>query len=178
MTFAATKIPDLIFDVGASSGDDSAYYLHKGYRVVAVEPNPVSASLLRTRFATKIADGSFSLVEAAVSDSEGRAPFWLCDDEPGRSSFDKVIASYQQSRHRQVPVATIRFSSLVERFGIPFYCKIDIEGSDRLCLEGMTPATTPQYVSLGCRRSAQRRLRRRALQSSIGWKRSGICASS
>ena len=28
---------DLIYDVGMNNGDDTAYYLHKGFRVVAVE---------------------------------------------------------------------------------------------------------------------------------------------
>jgi len=148
MTFTGTTTRDLIFDVGASNGDDSAYYLNKGYRVVAVEPNPASVSLLRKRFAAEMGSGSLSLVEAAVSDSDGEAPFWLCEDVPGWSSFDKVIAGYQGSRHRSISVSTCRFSTLVERFGIPFYCKVDIEGSDRLCLDGMTEAVTPPYVSL------------------------------
>ena len=28
---------DLIIDVGAHNGDDTAFYLHEGYRVVAIE---------------------------------------------------------------------------------------------------------------------------------------------
>lgn len=144
----ADVVQDLIFDVGASNGDDSAYYLHKGYRVVAVEPNPLSASLLRSRFATEIEDRSLSLVEAAVSDTDGEAPFWLCEDVPGWSSFDQVIAGYQGSRHRSISVSTCRYSTLIERFGIPFYCKIDIEGADRLCLEDMTETTRSPFISL------------------------------
>jgi FkbM family methyltransferase len=145
---SANVAQDLIFDVGASNGDDSAYYLHKGYRVVAVEPNPVSAALLRTRFASEIEAGSVSLVEAAVSGTDGEAPFWLCEDVPGWSSFDKVIAGYQGSRHRSISVSTCRYSTLVEQFGIPFYCKIDIEGADRLCLEAMAETTRSPFVSL------------------------------
>lgn len=149
MAISLTNIErDLIYDVGASNGDDSYYYLHKGYRVVAVEPNPLSASILRTRFAAEISVGSLSLLQAAISDRDGEAPFWLCEDVPGWSSFDRVIASYHQSRHRQVSVPTCRFSSLVKRFGTPYYCKIDIEGSDRLCLDDMSEATTPEYISL------------------------------
>jgi FkbM family methyltransferase len=144
----ATFERDLIFDIGASCGSDSAYYLHKGYRVVAVEANPSSAARLRERFATEIAAGRLSLVEMAIAASDGKAPFWICDDLPGWSSFDRAIASYRGARHHGICVPTCRFSSLLDRFGIPFYCKIDIEGSDSLCLEDMTGSTKPRFVSV------------------------------
>lgn len=35
--------PDLIFDLGMHHGHDSEYYLKKGFRVVAVEANPLLA---------------------------------------------------------------------------------------------------------------------------------------
>jgi FkbM family methyltransferase len=139
---------DLIFDLGAATGDDTAYYLHRGYRVIAVEPNPVSVSRLHSRFAQEIGSGRLTVNAAAISVSEGEAPFWICDDEPVWSSFDRAIASQKQSRHHAIMVATCRFRSLLERFGIPFYCKIDIEGSDGVCLEEMTPSTKPPFVSV------------------------------
>jgi len=139
---------DLIFDVGASNGDDSAYYLHKGFRVVAVEASPLMHITLRERFRGEIEDGRLILVPAAIASEEGEAPFWICDDEPGRSSFDRAIASYHGSRHHSVIVPTCSFSSLLERFGTPFYCKIDIEGCDRLCIEQMSRLARPSYLSL------------------------------
>ena len=139
---------DLVFDVGAANGDDSAYYLRKGFRVVAVEPNPRSVSALRDRFAAEIAGERLSLLPAAISTDEGEAQFWVCDDMPGWSSFDRAIASYCQRRHHDVCVRTCRFSTLIEQFGVPFYCKIDIEGCDRLCLEQMCEDTAPPFVSI------------------------------
>ena len=32
--------PGLIYDVGMNNGDDTAYYLRRGFRVIAIEPNP------------------------------------------------------------------------------------------------------------------------------------------
>jgi FkbM family methyltransferase len=139
---------DLIFDVGASNGDDSGYYLHKGYRVLAVEPNPASISVLRRRFASAIDTGRYKLVTEAISASKGETQFWVCDDAPLWSSFDRKIASYSGAAHHSVLVQTCRFSSLIAEYGTPFYCKIDIEGSDRLCLEQLTPATRPPFLSV------------------------------
>jgi FkbM family methyltransferase len=139
---------DLIFDLGADAGDDTAYYLHKGYRVVAVEPNPHSVSRLRERFQAEINSGRLTLVDAAVSTSEGTAPFWICDDAHAWSSLDRGMASKNGSRHSCVSVRTHSFASLLDRFGIPFYCKIDIEGSDKACLDKMSPSAKPPFISV------------------------------
>jgi len=37
---------DLIFDIGANNGDDTAFYLKKGFRVVAIEADPALAQKL------------------------------------------------------------------------------------------------------------------------------------
>ena len=33
-------IEDLIYDIGMNHGEDTAYYLSKGFRVIAIEANP------------------------------------------------------------------------------------------------------------------------------------------
>ena len=50
-------IADLIYDVGMNDGDDTAYYLHEGYRVVAVEVDPTLIEQARERFAGPIREG-------------------------------------------------------------------------------------------------------------------------
>ena len=40
----------LIFDIGMSEGNDSAYYLAKGFDVVGVEADPVAYKSLIERF--------------------------------------------------------------------------------------------------------------------------------
>ena len=37
---------DLIYDVGMHNGDDTAYYLHKGFRVIAIDANPAMVTRL------------------------------------------------------------------------------------------------------------------------------------
>ena len=145
--FAVEFRSDLIFDVGASYGDDSAYYLHKGYRVVAVEADPSAVSRLGQRFASELQQGRLTLVPLAIAGAEGEALFWVCDDQPGRSSFDRSLASYNGARHHPVVVQTCRLGTLLNKYGTPFYCKIDIEGSDCLCLADLTQETRPSFIS-------------------------------
>jgi len=138
---------NLIYDVGASNGDDSAYYLHKGYRVVAVEANPLSLSQLKQRFNSEIRQGRLTLVPLAIAENEGERVYWVCDEDPGRSSFNRSLARGNGVRHHSIIVETCRFASLINRFGRPWYCKIDIEGCDNLCLRDLTPETRPPLIS-------------------------------
>ena len=63
--------PKLVFDVGMHRGEDTAYYLHKGFRVVGVEANPAMAGHLRSRFRLEIASGALQLLEIGVAEIEG-----------------------------------------------------------------------------------------------------------
>ena len=40
----------LVYDVGMNNGDDTAYYLHLGYRVVAIDADPTLIERAKLRF--------------------------------------------------------------------------------------------------------------------------------
>jgi FkbM family methyltransferase len=123
----------LIYDVGVCDGSDTAYYLHLGFNVVGIEASPVMVDDLRRRFAGNIADGTLTILNVGVADSEGELEFWICDDNPHWSSFDQVLAARNGARHHPALVETRRFSDILCEHGVPLYCKIDIEGKDRTC---------------------------------------------
>lgn len=52
---------DLIYDVGLFDGGDTAYYLFRGYNVVAIDANPVMVERARLRFAQEIRDKRLTL---------------------------------------------------------------------------------------------------------------------
>lgn len=138
---------DLIYDVGAAYGDDSAYYLHKGYRVLAVEPNPLALAHLGRRFESEIRERRLTLVPRAVAADAGEAVFWVCDDDPNISSFDRAQAGHNGASHHEIVVQTCQYSALAREHGVPYYCKIDIEGSDADCLADVTKDTRPPFIS-------------------------------
>lgn len=141
-------MPQLVYDVGMHNGDDTAYYLHKGYRVVGIEANPWLAEQATQRFAAELRDGRLSLVNAGIAERNEEATFWICDDVSVWSSFDRSIASRKGSRHYPIKIQCRRFPEILDEFGTPYYCKIDIEGSDWLCLEGLEGRDTPAFVSI------------------------------
>ena len=62
-------VNDLVYDVGLHKGEDSAFYLAKGYRVVAFEANPDLTSMCRARFSSEILAERLTIVEGAITAS-------------------------------------------------------------------------------------------------------------
>lgn len=141
-------ISDLIYDVGMNNGDDTAYYLARGYRVVAIEANPVLAEECAKRFAAEVADGRLIILNVGVGEQEGEFPFWICETVSEWSSFNRGVASRDGSAHHPLSIPCKQFSSILAEHGVPFYLKIDIEGNDMLCLHDLAKGDLPKYVSL------------------------------
>ncbi|MDO9354248.1 MAG: hypothetical protein Q7T55_11160, partial [Solirubrobacteraceae bacterium] len=100
------------------------------------------------RFTTEIAGGRLTVLEVGISDTAGTADFWVCDDRPVWSSFDRRIASRDGSRCHRVSVETRPFSSVLAEREAALYCKVDVEGFDHVCVAGIEPGTRPEYVSM------------------------------
>lgn len=140
--------PDLIYDIGAHHGDDTAWYLQLGYRVIAVEANPVLARDLENKFSHAIGDGKLKVLNVAVAATDKETiPFYVSRDD-WRSSTFKNIAEREATVVQTVDIATSTLSSLFENYGTPCYCKIDIEGNDALAINSLAGKTVrPAYIS-------------------------------
>ena len=143
----------LIFDIGMSTGQDTAYYLHRGFKVVAVEANPLLAAQVAARYPAEIDSGRLIIENVAISETSGSADFWICDDKPDWSSFDRACASRRGYRHHAIQVQCATLPGLIRKHGQPHYIKIDIEGHDRICITQLSPADAPPFLSVetyGC----------------------------
>jgi FkbM family methyltransferase len=124
----------LCFDVGANIGEKSEALLEAGGRVVAFEPNPRVLPELRARCSRF---DSWEEVAAAVGSTPGIAR--LYDRSwPGLSGLHEDWGGGPPTAVRFVPVVTL--DAAIEIFGVPFYCKIDVEGWEREVLEGLSQA--------------------------------------
>jgi FkbM family methyltransferase len=136
-----------VFDVGMNNGSDTAYYLHRGYRVVAIDADPTLCQAAEDRFATEVASGLLVIRNVGVADSEGELEFWV-SDRTEWSSFSRENATKGGTAARSISVSTLPFKRLIEDHGVPDYLKIDIEGNDRLCLQGLSGCELPPFVSV------------------------------
>lgn len=140
---------DLVYDVGMHDGSDTAYYLHRGFRVVAIEANPLLVEAANTRFEKEIASGRLTVINTAIHSEPGEATFWVSEMSEC-SSFNHEAATRHKPA-RPVVVKTEMFDTIIERYGIPYYLKLDIEGMDEACigpLKGRTSRELPRYISL------------------------------
>jgi FkbM family methyltransferase len=142
---------NLIFDVGLHLGEDSEFYLKKGFDVVAVEANPALADKTANRLKPYVDAGRLTIVNKAIARDEGPITFFASDVSVWGTTDPKWAERNRRlgSSNSEVTISGIPFYRLLEQYGVPYYMKIDIEGADTLCLEGLlAKADRPKYVSL------------------------------
>jgi FkbM family methyltransferase len=140
--------PKLIYDVGMHNGDDTAYYLRRGFRVVAIEPNPALVATASERFRREIEAGELKILNVGVAAEDGELPFWVCLTDSRLSSLyhDASLDDRYPVEEIRVPCRTFR--SILDDFGVPFYLKVDIQGNDSLCIEALDPGDVPKFLSI------------------------------
>lgn len=151
------KHDDLVYDVGMHQGEDTAYYLRKGFRVVGFEAEPDLVDQCRRLFRESLDEGRLTIIEGAIVDSAGRSPgetvrFYR---NPGVSVWGTVREDWAQRNEAAgapsevIEVPAVDFSGCLSRHGMPYYMKIDIEGADLVCLQALRHfEPRPDYVSI------------------------------
>jgi len=134
---------DVVWDIGANVGLFSiaaAHFARQQGRVVAVEPDPWLATLVR-RSARRLPPtfAPIEVVEAAVSNSTGVASFAVAARARAASHLDAIPGSSQTGGVRyRLSVPTISLDDLLAVQPPPRLVKIDVEGAELLCLAGAT----------------------------------------
>src|SRR5271155_3844914 len=106
-------VPNLIYDIGMNNGDDTAYYLRRGFHVIAVEADPQLAATGAERFANEIESGRLTILNIGIAAEEGEFPFWICETHPEWNSFDRIIASRDGCPHHEIRVPCRRFRAVL-----------------------------------------------------------------
>lgn len=146
---------NLIYDVGMHQGQDTDFYLKKGFTVVSFEANPQNVEICRKRFADQIAAKRLTIVEGAIVENaapEQTARFYLNKDHSfwGSTSEDWAYRNeVMGTTNEMIEVAAVNFARAIERHGMPFYLKADIVGSETICLRALLEfETKPEYISI------------------------------
>lgn len=126
----------LAFDIGANCGEVTLVLLELGCRVVAVEPQAAIAAAI---------DPRAEVVVAACGATVGEQSFYEIPANPYLSTMSRQIADFNESTNgawsaveRQTPVVTL--DSLIERYGVPAFTKIDVEGFELEVFAGLSQA--------------------------------------
>lgn len=143
---------DLIYDVGMHKGEDTEFYLRKGFRVVAIEANPELAAACATEFKETVEVGRLTIVNKAISEAPGSIDFYINENHSvwGTADLDWVKRNEKRgTTSKAITVDAVTIASVVKAHGVPYYMKVDIEGNDIFCLTGLRPlAEKPNYISV------------------------------
>ena len=143
---------DLIYDIGMHRGEDTEYYLKKGFRVVAIEANRELSDEVAARFPAEIGDGRLTIVNAAIAEKAGTVTFYRNEKLSSWSTTDPAWAQRNAAHgapSSEITVEATTMPDIIRRFGVPYYAKIDIEGADLLALRGFDAVRSrPRFVSI------------------------------
>jgi FkbM family methyltransferase len=142
----------LVFDVGFHDGSDTVQMLELGHTVVAFDANPAIIRIGLQRPTAAIANQTGQLRTLAVGiastqNGETGQPltFYVHKRISEFSTFHPNSQKMDEFTPLRVPTTTC--SALIEKYGIPYYMKVDIEGGDAACIHSLRRGKLPAYIS-------------------------------
>lgn len=147
------KPGELVFDIGAHVGSRSSTLLKLGAKVVAVEPQPAFADFIESRFAGALT----GFERVAVGRNAGQIDLLISSRHPTVTSISsRFVETVKQSKgfsqvvwDRKVTAPMVTLDHLVSKYGMPAFCKIDVEGAEAEILYGLSkpiPLIAFEYI--------------------------------
>lgn len=130
---------DLVFDIGANRGNRVSIFCELGCKIIAVEPQIECCNILKKRFS----NNKVTIENIGLSNKAGELEYYEADENVLTTFSKDYIEKVRNNRHnttvwkksKKVRVDTLE--NLVFKYGIPKFCKIDVEGYEYQVLEGM-----------------------------------------
>lgn len=128
---------NLIFDLGAYTGDTFDGFLKEKYEVIAVEAHPGYVKNITETYKKYIANKQLTIINKCISSESNKYITFYISRHPDWCSANKKIAERKDPSVKKISINTITLDNIIKEYGTPYFCKIDIEGNDIIALESL-----------------------------------------
>lgn len=139
------KKQKLIFDIGANIGDLTKIFSRLSSKVISVDPDPYNINILNSRFHN---DKNIIVLENALASKEGVAIFHIQSHGHAFNTLsDKwvnILSNKEANRFQPnldfkntIEVKITTLDILINKYGIPDFIKIDVEGFEKDVIMGL-----------------------------------------
>jgi len=141
---------ELVFDIGANTGKLIDVFLACKAKVIAVEPQPECIEILERKYNSKI----HIIKEGLGSKKESRI-MYLSNANTISTFSNEWVENCKKDRfkdyewNKEIVVEMTTLDELIHIYGIPKYCKIDVEGYEYEVLSGLSntiPTVSFEYA--------------------------------
>ncbi len=135
------KQGDLCFDIGANIGNRTEIFLSLGARVVSVEPVKETYSILEEKFGT---NKEATTLQIGIGSEAGQKEIYISDVKEVCTLSELFIEKYKEQENLSIEwnatslIEIQTLDQLIETYGIPDFCKIDVEGYELEVLKGLS----------------------------------------
>lgn len=144
------KAGDICFDVGANVGNRVKPLLELKAEVVAIEPQKKCYDVLEKKYGSKI-----EIIKKGIGAKEEEKEFFLSSTSTISSFSKEWIDSVKNGRfkdqkwNKKEIVSIITLNKVIEKFGMPTFIKIDVEGFETEVIKGLSksiPIVSYEYT--------------------------------
>jgi FkbM family methyltransferase len=132
----------LCFDIGANLGNRTKCFVALGAKVIAFEPQRRCFDFLNLIYAS---DNRVEVIPKALGDSEGELEMLLSSSSTTSSLSPEWIERVRLTKRfgdrdwaETETVSVTTLDAVIAQYGIPAFCKIDVEGFEDKVLSGLS----------------------------------------
>ena len=138
----------LAFDIGCNIGQTSDFLLPSYDKIICFEPNPNLVKQLKNKY---LNNDKIIIEEIGLSSEESVKKFYISNshvvstmshDWINNSRFTNVY-----NWNEEIEINTTTLDTMIEKYGTPYFIKIDVEGYEYEVFMGLTKLLEETYIS-------------------------------